>query len=112
MNGARIVVEMLIKFGTDVIFGVPGDTSLGLHEAHRRAFRIAATGRPGAVHVALADVLGLKSCHVNTAADLDKAVNDSFKHDGPAFIDVVSLSEDAELPPVFSWERADREKRI
>lgn len=33
MNGARILVEMLKAYGVDVIFGVPGDTSISLYEA-------------------------------------------------------------------------------
>ena len=33
MNGARTIVEMLKKYETEVIFGVPGDTSIGLYEA-------------------------------------------------------------------------------
>jgi acetolactate synthase-1/2/3 large subunit len=33
MNDARTVVEMLIQYQTEVVFGVPGDTSIGLYEA-------------------------------------------------------------------------------
>jgi acetolactate synthase-1/2/3 large subunit len=33
MNGARTVVEMLKKYETEIIFGVPGDTNIGLYEA-------------------------------------------------------------------------------
>ena len=33
MNGARVVVEMLKNYQTEVIFGVPGDTSIKLYEA-------------------------------------------------------------------------------
>ncbi len=33
------------------------------------------------------------------------ALNEAFKHDGPVFIDIVSESEVADLPPVFSWEK-------
>ena len=33
MNGAHTIVEMLRLCGTDVVFGVPGDTSIGLYDA-------------------------------------------------------------------------------
>ena len=34
MIGAKAVVEMLLAYGVEVVFGVPGDTSLSLHDAH------------------------------------------------------------------------------
>ncbi len=55
---------------------------------------------------ALASVFGIKGYHVKTPGDLDDAINDAFKHNGPVFIDIVSVSEVAELPPVFSWGKA------
>ena len=55
---------------------------------------------------ALASVFGIKGYHVKTPGDLDDALDDAFKHKGPVFIDIVSESEIAELPPVFSWEKA------
>lgn len=33
MNGSEIIVEMLKQYGVNVIFGVPGDTSIPLYEA-------------------------------------------------------------------------------
>ena len=33
MNGARVFVRMLQEYGVDVMFGVPGDTSIPLYEA-------------------------------------------------------------------------------
>lgn len=54
---------------------------------------------------ALAAVYGIKGFHVKSAAELDAALNEAFKHDGPVFIDIVSESEVADLPPVFSWEK-------
>lgn len=55
---------------------------------------------------ALALVFGIKGYHVKTPGDLDDALDDAFKHKGPVFIDIVSVSEVVELPPVFSWEKA------
>ena len=55
---------------------------------------------------ALASVFGIKGYHVKTPGDLDDALDDAFKHNGPVFFDIVSVSEVAELPPVFSWEAA------
>jgi len=61
---------------------------------------------------ALASVFGIKGYHVKTPTELDDALNEAFKHDGPVFIDVVAESEVAELPPVFSWEKSQREKNV
>ncbi len=58
----------------------------------------------------LASAFGIRSYHVETAEALDEALNEAFTHHGPAFIDVVTLSEVAELPPVFSWQAAYRKK--
>jgi acetolactate synthase-1/2/3 large subunit len=41
MNGAEALVEGLIQYGTDVVFGLPGDTSVGLYDAlYARSKRI------------------------------------------------------------------------
>ncbi|MBC2710909.1 MAG: thiamine pyrophosphate-binding protein [Desulfosarcina sp.] len=61
---------------------------------------------------ALAKAFGIKGVHVETPDELDDALNDAFKHKGPVFIDIVSASEVAELPPVFSWEKASAENRM
>ena len=46
MNGSEIIVEMLCQYGVDVIFGVPGDTSIPLYEALH--------DRGGAIHHVMA----------------------------------------------------------
>jgi acetolactate synthase-1/2/3 large subunit len=33
MNGAQALVELLIRYGTEVIFGLPGDTTVDLYDA-------------------------------------------------------------------------------
>ncbi len=33
MNGAQVVVEMLIRYETQVVFGLPGDTTVALYDA-------------------------------------------------------------------------------
>ncbi|MBW2657306.1 MAG: hypothetical protein JRC59_06340, partial [Deltaproteobacteria bacterium] len=37
MIGAKAVVEMLLAYGVEVVFGVPGDTSLPLYDALYKA---------------------------------------------------------------------------
>lgn len=37
--------------------------------------------------------------------ELDAVLNEVFQHDGPVFIDVVSESEVADLPPVFHGKK-------
>ena len=42
MNGAQILVEMLIRYETRTVFGLPGDTSISLYDAlHAQSRRIA-----------------------------------------------------------------------
>ena len=33
MNGAQALVELLIRYGTEVVFGLPGDTTVDLYDA-------------------------------------------------------------------------------
>jgi acetolactate synthase-1/2/3 large subunit len=55
---------------------------------------------------AVASAFGIKSYRVNTTDELESALDTAFSHDGPVFLDVVSESEVAELPPVYSWQQA------
>ncbi len=55
---------------------------------------------------AVATAFGIKSYRITTADELDSALDTAFSHDGPVFLDVVSESEVAELPPVYSWQQA------
>ena len=57
---------------------------------------------------AVANAFGIKSYRVTTADELESALDTAFSHDGPVFLDVVSESEVAELPPVYSWQQAAR----
>src|SRR5208283_1376511 len=38
MRGAEVLVQMLLEYKVEVVFGVPGDTSLALYEAIHDAF--------------------------------------------------------------------------
>jgi len=55
---------------------------------------------------AVARAFGIKGYHINTPDELESALDGAFNHDGPVFLDVVSESEVAELPPVYSWHQA------
>jgi acetolactate synthase-1/2/3 large subunit len=57
----------------------------------------------------VAAAFGIKSYHVRTPEEFEDAMVEAFRHEGPTFIDVVTISEVVELPPVFSWEKAVRE---
>ena len=57
---------------------------------------------------AVARAFGIKSYRVTTADELESALDTAFSHDGPVFLDVVSESEVAELPPVYSWQQATK----
>jgi len=63
------------------------------------------TAREGS---SVAKAFGIESYHINTPDELENALDVGFSHDGPVFLDVVSESEVAELPPVYSWAQARR----
>ena len=54
----------------------------------------------------VASAWGLTAWHVETPAQLEKALDQAFAGKAPAFIDIVSPAEMEELPPVFSWLKA------
>lgn len=51
----------------------------------------------------VASAFGIASWRVETPAELERALDDAFAHDGPAFLDIVSAPLHLELPPVYSW---------
>jgi acetolactate synthase I/II/III large subunit len=53
---------------------------------------------------------GLKAIHIKTPAELDEGLDEAFASSKPIFLDVVSESEVAELPPVYSWLKAAGKK--
>ena len=54
----------------------------------------------------VASAWGLAAWHVETPAQLEKALDLAFAGKAPAFIDIVSQAEMEELPPVYSWLKA------
>jgi len=63
----------------------------------------------------VAEGFGLKAFHIESARELDEALDDAFASTAPVFLDVVAEPELSELPPVYSWirkaEMNEREKR-
>jgi acetolactate synthase-1/2/3 large subunit len=53
----------------------------------------------------VAAAFGIRAFHVNTPLELTDALNEALDREEPAFLDVVSEHELAELPPVYSWLR-------
>lgn len=51
----------------------------------------------------LAQAFGIRALRVETALELDKALDEAFAHDGPIFLDIVVQSIADEYPPVFNW---------
>ena len=49
---------------------------------------------------------GLAAWHVETPAQLGKALDQAFAATGPSFIDIACEAEMQELPPVYSWLKA------
>lgn len=54
----------------------------------------------------LARVYGIAAWRVETPAQLEKALDEAFAHDGPSFLDVVTEPLVQEIPPVYSWLKA------
>jgi len=70
----------------------------------RRFMSVDFTPREGS---SVAKAFGIESYHINTPDELETALDVAFNHDGPVFLDVVSESELAEFPPVYSWGQAE-----
>lgn len=58
----------------------------------------------------LATGFGLKAIHIKTPAELDDGLDEAFASSKPIFLGVVSESEVAELPPVYTWLKAAEKK--
>lgn len=55
-------------------------------------------------HAAIARGFGLQGLRVDQPGDLGPAIREAVRSDRPTFIDVVTESEESELPPVHKWE--------
>jgi acetolactate synthase-1/2/3 large subunit len=55
-------------------------------------------------HAAIARGFGLQGIRVDQPGDLAPAIREAVRSDKPTFIDVVTESEETELPPVHKWE--------
>ncbi|RLC20012.1 MAG: thiamine pyrophosphate-binding protein, partial [Deltaproteobacteria bacterium] len=53
---------------------------------------------------------GLKALSIETAGELDQGLKVAFKSKSPVFLDVKSEPESDDIPPVYSWMKA-QEKR-
>ena len=62
-------------------------------------------------HAAIARGFGLVGMRVTEPDDLVPALHEAFACGGPAFVDVVTESENEELPPVARWQKARQEER-
>ena len=54
----------------------------------------------------VAAAYGLAAWRVETPAQLERALDEAFAHDGPCFLDVVTEPLVNEIPPVYSWLKA------
>jgi acetolactate synthase-1/2/3 large subunit len=54
----------------------------------------------------VAAAYGIAAWRVETPAQLQKALDEAFAHDGPAFLDIVTEPLVRDLPPVYSWLKA------
>ena len=54
----------------------------------------------------VAAAYGIAAWRVETPAQLEKALDEAFAHDGPCFLDIVTEPLVNEIPPVYSWLKA------
>jgi len=109
MKGAEVLVQMLLEYKVEVIFGVPGDTSLPLYEAiydaapkirHVMARDERSASFMADAYARNAHKPGICECPSGAGA---KGLDEAFATQAPVFLDVVTESESTELPPVYSW---------
>lgn len=54
----------------------------------------------------VAAAYGIAAWRVSTPEELERALDEAFAHDGPAFLDVVTEPLMSDIPPVYSWLKA------
>lgn len=54
----------------------------------------------------VAAAFGIAAWRVETPEQLERALDEAFAHDGPAFLDVVTEPLVSDIPPVYSWLKA------
>ena len=54
----------------------------------------------------VAEGFGVRSISVETASELKDALDDAFSSDHPVFLDIKSEPESNDIPPVYSWMKA------
>jgi pyruvate dehydrogenase (quinone) len=68
---------------------------------------------PDTDHAGIARSFGLQGVRIERPEDLGLAIREAVHSDQATFIDVVTESEETEVPPVHKWEQAveERERR-
>jgi acetolactate synthase-1/2/3 large subunit len=61
--------------------------------------------------VKVAQGFGIKALSIETADELSKGLDVAFKSKAPIFLDVKSEPESDDIPPVYSWIKAQEQKR-
>lgn len=54
----------------------------------------------------VAQGFGLKALRVDNLSELEDGLAEVFRLDGPVFLDIKTESDSVDLPPVYSWEKA------
>jgi acetolactate synthase-1/2/3 large subunit len=65
---------------------------------------------PDTDHAAIARGFGLQGLRIERPKDLGPAIREAVRSDRATFIDVVTESEETEVPPVHKWEQAVEER--
>ena len=61
-------------------------------------------------HAGIATGFGLRGVRIERPEDLAAAIREALDSDKPTFIDMITESEETELPPVHKWQEIVREK--
>jgi acetolactate synthase-1/2/3 large subunit len=102
-------LETLVRFGIPAVLIHFNNGCFGwikaLQKLHSRGKFLSVDFTPGNM-VQVAQGFGLKAFHIETPAELEEALDESFGQREPIFLDVVTESLLTELPPVYSWLKA------
>ncbi|GAA2179716.1 ubiquinone-dependent pyruvate dehydrogenase [Leucobacter tardus] len=105
MLGELLTLEQNAPLPVKIV--VFNNSSLNFVELEMKAagFVNSGTGLTNPNFAALAEAVGIRGVRVTQSADLEEALRDTFAHDGPALIEVVTDRQELSMPPSITAEQ-------
>ncbi|GBP04689.1 Pyruvate dehydrogenase, partial [Eumeta japonica] len=105
MLGELLTLEQNAPLPVKIV--VFNNSSLNFVELEMKAagFVNSGTGLTNPNFAALAEAIGIRGVRVTESADLEEALRDTFSHDGPALIEVVTDRQELSMPPSITAEQ-------